>query len=291
MGYSGRYHAASLAAVFVALAIGILIGVGLADDVVSSASEELESSLRSDLDELSAEVEDLESELDEQERFAEQAGPALVAGRLARQRVALLALGELPDTETAEDAQRAIEAAGGELRSVAVLDLPPDLAELREAVADRLPAGARDAPIPAERLGVALGRQLVTDGPLIEPVREQLFSRFNGDLVGIDRVVFVSVPPDELQADLSGEGRAFESALIRGIDSGAAGAVGAERSGADPTTVEPFSAAGISTVDNVEQPAGQVALVFALLGAQGDFGVKEGADSLLPDLLPERPGP
>jgi len=29
MGYSGRYHAASLAAVFIALAIGILIGVGL----------------------------------------------------------------------------------------------------------------------------------------------------------------------------------------------------------------------------------------------------------------------
>ncbi len=34
MGYSARYHAASLAAVFLALAIGILIGVGLGDNVV-----------------------------------------------------------------------------------------------------------------------------------------------------------------------------------------------------------------------------------------------------------------
>ena len=34
-----------------------------------------------------------------------------------------------------------------------------------------------------------------------------------------------------------------------------------------------------------------MALVFALLGADGDFGVKEDADSLLPDLLPERPRP
>ena len=50
-------------------------------------------------------------------------------------------------------------------------------------------------------------------------------------------------------------------------------------------------AAGIATVDNVEQAPGQVALVFALLGADGDFGVKEDADSLLPDLLPERPDP
>ena len=63
MGYSGRYHAASLAAVFVALAIGILIGVGLADDVVSGASEELEDSLRGDLDEANAETDDLRSQL------------------------------------------------------------------------------------------------------------------------------------------------------------------------------------------------------------------------------------
>ena len=35
MGYSARYHAASLAAVFLALAVGILIGVGLGDNVVS----------------------------------------------------------------------------------------------------------------------------------------------------------------------------------------------------------------------------------------------------------------
>lgn len=291
MGYSGRYHAASLAAVFVALAIGILIGIGLADDVVSTASDEVESSLRGDLDERNAQVEDLEAQLEGQQRFAEQAGPALVAGRLARQRVAVIALGDLPDGETAEDAQRAIEKAGGELTSVAVLDLPPDLDALREAVSDRLPAGARGAPISAEQLGSAIGRQLASDGPLIEVVREQLFSRFNGDLTGLDRVVFVSLPPDELQADLSGEGRAFEAALIRAIDEAAAGTAGAERTSTDPTTLAPFSAAGIATVDNVEQAPGQVALVFALLGADGDFGIKEGADSLLPDLLPKRPEP
>ncbi len=42
MGYSGRYHAASLAAVFLALAIGILIGVGLGHNVLSGAQRDLE---------------------------------------------------------------------------------------------------------------------------------------------------------------------------------------------------------------------------------------------------------
>ena len=45
MGYSGRYHAASLAAVFLALAIGILIGVGLGHNVVSGTTKNLEQSL------------------------------------------------------------------------------------------------------------------------------------------------------------------------------------------------------------------------------------------------------
>jgi hypothetical protein len=43
-------------------------------------------------------------------------------------------------------------------------------------------------------------------------------------------------------------------------------------------------------VDSVDLTSGKVAMVFALLGAEGDFGVKETADRLLPDLLPAPPG-
>lgn len=287
MGYSGRYHAASLAAVFVALAIGILIGIGLADDVVSSASQELESSLRSDLDDAKSEVDDLQADLDREGQFTEQAGPALVSGRLARDRVALLALGDLPDDDTADEATKAVEAGGADLASVAVLAFPPDVVALQAAAGGQF-ANRRD-PAVAEDLGTAVGRQLVGGGPLIERVRSELFNRFSGSLEGLSRVVLVSQPPDALQADLSGDGRTFESALIRAIDERADGTVGVERTTADPTTLEVFSNAGIATVDNVDEVAGQVALVFALLGAEGDFGVKEGATSLLPDLLPAQP--
>ena len=43
--------------------------------------------------------------------------------------------------------------------------------------------------------------------------------------------------------------------------------------------------AALATVDNVDQLSGQVALVFALGGAEGSFGVKETRRRLLPDLL------
>ncbi len=46
-----------------------------------------------------------------------------------------------------------------------------------------------------------------------------------------------------------------------------------------------LSDAGIATVDHVDLTAGKVALVFALLGAGGDYGVGESADSFLPELI------
>ena len=45
MGYSARYHAASLVAVFLALAIGILIGAEFGGDALTSTRKNLEESL------------------------------------------------------------------------------------------------------------------------------------------------------------------------------------------------------------------------------------------------------
>jgi Copper transport outer membrane protein, MctB len=43
-------------------------------------------------------------------------------------------------------------------------------------------------------------------------------------------------------------------------------------------------------VDDIDRTAGKVALVYALAGASGHFGVKDTADSLLPDLLTDSAG-
>src|ERR687896_2533209 len=96
MGYSSRYHAASLAAVFLALAIGILIGVEFGDDVVSGTSRSLEESLQSDLEDARGEADELRGELEQEQAFGDAAYPALVEGRLREDRVGLVAIGGLP---------------------------------------------------------------------------------------------------------------------------------------------------------------------------------------------------
>lgn len=289
MGYSGRYHAASLAAVFVALAVGILIGVGLADDVVSSASEEVRDSLRSDLDDANSEIDALEADLGREREFTDAVGPALLAGRLARDRVALISFGGLPDDETPREVQEAVEAGGAELSSVASLDLPADLEAVSEAAGGSFDQAGRN-PAQVERLGEAIGRQLIGGGPLLQRVSSELFSGFNGRLARVNRVVLVSSPPADLEGPVSGEEREFAAALLSGLEDRAEGTVGVERTSTEPTTLGAFSSVGISTVDNVDTAPGQVALVFALLGAEGDFGIKEGATALLPELPPTQPG-
>lgn len=293
MGYSGRYHAASLAAVFIALAIGILIGIGLADDVVSTASQELEQSLRDERDQAEAEADDLRAELNAEQDFSDAAYPALVDDMLARQRFAVVEFGDVPDDAvdtTAEDATDAAQQAGGELGSVSSIELPLDVAALADAAGGRF-KGVRRDPDQLERMGRAIGLEFAGGGELIDSVKQELFTRFNGSLDGVSRLILIRNPPDDLGEQQQATYEALEGGLIEGARAGAAGSVGVERTSTDPTTLGAFSDRGVATVDNVELPAGKVSVVYALDGAKGDFGSKDGASSLLPELLPDEPLP
>jgi len=281
MGYSGRYHAASLAAVFIALAIGILIGIGLADDVVSSASEELETSLRSDLSDAENRADDLQSQLDREDRFSDQVLTPLLAGRLAGQKVALIEFGDVSD-ELASDARDAVETAGGDLSSIARIARPPDA----EALIDGLPprfAKLRRDPDQLAALGKALGTGIARNGPIVEALKPALFESFTGDLQGADRVIVARSDTAGLESADREATSTFEDAVIAGIDDRALATVGAELTTTDPSTLAPFIDAGIPTVDHLDLPAGKVSLVYALDGIDGNYGVKDEARSLLPD--------
>jgi hypothetical protein len=74
---------------------------------------------------------------------------------------------------------------------------------------------------------------------------------------------------------------------MSGITATRTPAVGIETTTAEPSSVSFFQSSDLSSVDDVDLTAGRLAMVFAMLGAEGSFGVKGSADRLLPDLLPE----
>jgi hypothetical protein len=293
MGYSGRYHAASLAAVFIALAMGILIGIGLADDVVSTVSQELEQSIKEERDQAEEEAAELRGQLETEQGFSEDAYPALVAGKLTGERFAVIELGDVPGDEvddTADEAIDAAETAGGELSMVASIELPPDLRALA-AAAEVNPKQLRRDEGELERLGRRIGGQLAGGGELIDRVRPALVADADGSFEDVSRLIFVRNPPAGLGEDAQAAYDAFERGLIEGAAEGEADVVGVERISTDPTTLGTFSDLGVPTVDNIETPPGKVAMVYALDGASGDFGVKDAASGLVPDLPPEQSQP
>ena len=119
-----RYHVLTLVAVFLALVIGLLLGVAIGDQgLVSGAERELRADLREDVEAARAEAGETREELQRRQRYEQQTYPAVVGDRLAGRRVAVLTIGPA-DTETFEHVRDAVTPAGAEVAFVGRLRLP-----------------------------------------------------------------------------------------------------------------------------------------------------------------------
>lgn len=289
MGYSSRYHAASLAAVFLALAIGILIGSQVGGDVLNNTRKDLESSLTGDLDQARGQIDDLEAEARLADDFGNGVLPPLTQNQIRGDRIGLIGFGSLPSDIT-ESVERAIEPTGADLTAVGVIREPPDT----EAIAGALPGGVR---LPGlvqnndvlKRYGRVTGRQLIGGGAVFDATKSDLMSQSSGEFGDLDGLLIYRAEPKDLEPEQADQMDALEAGLLAGAESRADAVVGVEQEGTDPSSVSYFEKNGVTSVDNINQPAGKVSLVYALAGAQGSFGVKEGSDRLLPELLQPLP--
>jgi hypothetical protein len=286
MGYSARYHAASLIAVFLALAVGILIGAEFGGDALTNTRRDLEHSLVGNLQDARSRADELSGELSRSNEFAERVYPVLTRERLRGKRLAIVALGGLPG-DVAGAIEDALGPTGAQLTAVGVVREPVDVNGLADDLARTRFATLRSNPDGLAELGTGLGRQLVIGGTLPEVVRGQLFSRASGTFGALDGVIVVRAQPADLGPVQRGKAGQFESALMGGITGTRTPAVGVETSTVEPSSISFFQSSDLASVDDVEAPSGKLSMVFALLGAEGSFGVKSSADRLLPDLLTE----
>jgi hypothetical protein len=288
MGYSARYHATSLIAVFLALAIGILIGAEFGGDALTSTRRNLEASLVNNLQDARSKSDELSGQLGHSNEFAERVYPVLTRERLEGKRIAIVALGGLPSEDT-KAVEEALGPTGARLVGVGVVREPVDLAGLADDLAKTRFADIGQNPDTLTALGAGVGRQLVLGGTLPEVVRGHLFSRASGSFGALDGVIVVRNPPQDLGPVQRTTAGTLESGLLSGITATRTPAVGAETSSAESSSISFFQGNDLTSVDDIDLTAGQLALVFSMLGAEGSFGVKGSADRLLPDLLTQGP--
>ena len=278
-----RYHALSLVAVFLALAIGIVLGVTIGDSLLSEAERGVRNSLRSDVVEAREEAGDAQQARDARDRFIERVAPALVDDRLTARRVALISWGAMP--ESVEDGVReAVRAAGGRIDSVSKFADP--LGDLAEVVGEDQFAGLAEADA-LGAFGERLARALAEGGELTAELRGLDGNGYRGRYLGADAVAFFHAPPDptgdERDEEDADKRRELEEGLLEGLSGGSGPVVGVEAAATDPTQVPFYKSKDLTSVDSVDTPGGQVALVFALEGADGNFGFKRGAEPIPED--------
>ena len=278
-----RYHALSLAAVFIALVVGLLLGVAIGDkELVSSARQDLRSSLRADVRQADQERDEARASAREQERFAEEAYPILANDQLRGQRIGLVVLG---DDDVAPDLiRRALEPTGADLALVAVVRENFELDALAERARGTRYANVAEDPELLDELGRRVGIQMVEGGRLVRQLRTALLDPLSGRFGNLDGVIVMrpSEPEDKAIADRLAD---LQDGIARGLVQTGVKVVGVERRASDPSNIDWFRDHDMSTVDNVDEYAGKAAMVFVLAGAQGAYGRGDAAQALLPPVV------
>jgi hypothetical protein len=283
-----RYHALSLAAVFIALIVGLLLGVAIGDkELVSGARQELRDSLRADVRKADQERDEANARLREQEEFASAAYPILTGGQLPEARIGLVLLGN--DDGAPDIVRSALEPTGADLAFVAVVRDRVDLPALAQrARGTRYDAIDQD-PALVDDLGKRAGIQMVLGGRLLTRIRTALLQSLSGSFGDLDGVVVMRSPAAPADKEAAKRLRDLQDGIVRGLVQTGVRVVGAERRASDPSSIGWFRDREASSVDNIDEQAGRAALVFVLAGSQGSFGRRDSAQALLPPVV-GRPG-
>jgi hypothetical protein len=282
-----RYHALSLVAVFLALAIGIVLGVTIGNSLLTDAERSLRGDLRGQVVNARAEAVTLRAELAARDQMLDALYPKLVQTRLNGERVAVVSWGPLPDS-VESGARDAIRQGGGRLDSVSVFDRP--LTELKTALGDTEFGieTADDAGLKA--LGRSLAQALIGSGQLARTLHDQAPDAFAGRFRRADAIVFYEAPQPNDGTDEKGvkerqdsRARTIEAAMLDELAKRTYAVVGVETTSTDPSQIPRYKSLKLSSSDSVDKSGGRIALVFTLAGAQGNYGFKSSAQKPLPD--------
>ncbi len=279
-----KYHLISIVAVFLALAVGILVGSSFIAGTSVKGLERQFVRLREENQLQRASIDTLRNDALKHEEFDSAVAPILVRNQLSGHRIAIIQTGDF--SEATQSAKSILEQAGANVASVTTLS-------------------NLDAPDAQSRMARAIeqltGETGVTDpvGRFLEILANSIASGSNPQSLGIfEQEDLLTTSGDYehkvLRVVLIGGGKRrinlepqhADLVLIDKLHAaGVVSVIGAEPADAVTSFIPMYHRKSIPTVDNVDQPMGQVALVYAVAGENGNFGVKPSADRVVPSSL------
>ncbi len=306
-----RYHIVSIVSIFLALAVGIVLGAGPLQNEIGSTLQGEIAGLRDDKAQLNTELELSRAEIERQDSYLAAVSTRVLAGALEGRTVAVVVLPGA-DAAVGEAVVEAIGAAGGRVASTTSVtsdwvSTDEDVAAARDRTITEVATqagtdtGAADLTPRDALLATLLTRSAPAgdSGPDDTTARTGLDALAEAGLVSLDADEFTRA---ELVVVVSGaaadgdEAANAESAgrwvdLTMALDAPSRGAVLAadvdtETEGVSVLTTlreEAGADASVSSVDDAAGPVGIASVVFALReqdgGSSGHYGLAPGADA------------
>ncbi len=286
-----RYHVTSLAAVFIALLIGILVGVALASHGLGNSERKgLEDDVRRaqrNAADAQTQVDALKQKNRNDSSFVDDTYNALMTDRLKDKHVAVLYVGSVDHAIQGEIATAIKDAGGGTPARMYAVQVPIDAAAIDRRLGKSAALAKYAGSDHLRQLGQQLGRAFVTGGKmpiwsaLHTMIVQEATPRFGASRRPVDAVVVVRTADPQ-----TGDSAPFVQGLYQGLGSAGVPAVAVAQSKSDFTAKSVFQSAQLSTVDDVDLDAGKLALAIVLStpASRADYGVN--ADDLLPPVTP-----
>jgi uncharacterized membrane-anchored protein YhcB (DUF1043 family) len=285
-----RYHVASLAAVFFALVIGILVGVALASHGLGNTERKrLEEDLRraeNQGDVLRTQVATLMNDSASDRAFVEGTYKSVMANRLKGKKIAVLFIGSSEKARRTAITQALNDADAGTPLRMRFVKVPVDPSALATKQAAKPLIANYAAPDQLQNLVHYLGQEFVagTETPLWLALQNLIVEEKAGPArPPADGVVIVRTA-----AAQTGPTALFLKGLYAGLADVGVPVIGVERTTDPAGAIKAFQRAGFSTVDDVDARIGKLALVALLADptSTGAFGTKTTARAELPPIPP-----
>ncbi|MET8088153.1 copper transporter [Micromonospora sp. NPDC005237] len=307
-----RYHVVSLTAVFLALAIGLVVGTAALNGPVADSLKEQVTGLRKDNQQLRQQVNSMEKQLGLEEEFAEQVSQVVLPGTLTGRRVVVLSLPNGRDHT--EGVLKKLQLAGATITGRVDLQdkfiNPDNNSNLLELAVTAARPTAQTTGLPGNGHGVETSSALLASvlldraqgtAPVSDADRRAVLAAYNNagylttdnnKVTGpAEAVVVVSGQPyvdkdsekrDESVVKIAEQFDRTGSIVVGGNGSAGGNVVSVVRG-------DPVLSQTISTVDNANTVQGQLVTSLALVQQltekkAGQYGVGDNAASLLPRL-------
>ena len=278
-----KYLVITVISIFLALGIGILIGIQVdSQDIIFEQQEITVQKMENKFDELNGLNLDLQNQIKQlssanelNENYIKNVFPDYIKNKLTDLHIVIV---ETTDDYTYTSMRQSLKIAGADVTSVTLISerLLYISDEEQNQLMEHFGIDENVIPVVLKKIAETTGGKYSADD--IAFLIEKGIIYVNGDLQKpADYIVIAGGSRDK-----NNKHEVIDIPLIKEVKKLSLPLIGVETTTVENSYIELYKKEKLSTVDNVDTIIGQTSLVLVMTGKEGHYGVKKSANSLMP---------